>query len=173
MPAEFGLDLVLLVSEFLAGGDAKLLANQIEPRDHLADRVLDLNPGVHLEEEELVAAYQRLDRSDAVVADRFGRPDAGRPQRFADALGNQGRCLFVEFLVTALQRAIALAHVHDVAVFVGHNLQLDVFRVVEIALDIERGILEVRLGLAPRRLEGRFQFVERPRDFEALSSAAA
>ena len=37
----------------LAGGDPELPLDQVEAVDELGDRVLDLEPGVHLHEEEL------------------------------------------------------------------------------------------------------------------------
>ena len=64
------------VRERLALGDAQLQLDQVEARDQLGDGVLDLQPGVHLEEEELpVAVEDELDGAGADVADR-GRPAA-------------------------------------------------------------------------------------------------
>ena len=47
-------DLVLDDPQRLAGRDAQLLLDQVQAGDQLGDRVLDLEPGVHLQEEELV-----------------------------------------------------------------------------------------------------------------------
>ena len=47
------LDRVLGERQRLAGRDADLLGDEVERRDHLGDAVLDLEPGVHLEEPEL------------------------------------------------------------------------------------------------------------------------
>ncbi len=53
--------------------------DQVEPGDALGDRVLDLQPGVHLQEVELaVGREQELDRAGADVADRPGRGDRRR-----------------------------------------------------------------------------------------------
>ena len=46
-------DLVLRHRQLLAAGDADLPLDEVDAGDHLGDRVLDLQPGVHLEEEEL------------------------------------------------------------------------------------------------------------------------
>ncbi len=43
-------DVILADRQRLAGGDADLLPDQVDARDHLADRVLDLDPRVHLHE---------------------------------------------------------------------------------------------------------------------------
>ena len=52
-----------------------------------------------------------------------------------------------------LQAAVALAEMHDVAVRVGENLQLDVARMVEILLDIDRIVAECRARLGARDAE--------------------
>ena len=110
------------------------------------------------------AGDERLDRADAIVADRARRFDARIAQALEYRFRNERRRLFVEFLMPALQRAVAFADVHDVAVFVGEDLQLDVFRVVEVALDVDDRILEVRFRLAYRRCERTRNLFERPRD---------
>ena len=42
-------------------GDADLLLDEVDAGDHLGDGVLDLEPGVHLEEEELAVLVEELD----------------------------------------------------------------------------------------------------------------
>ena len=54
--------------------------------------------------------------------------------------------------MTALDRAVALAEMDDVAVRVGEDLHLDVAGVVEIALDVDGRVREVRLPLAASRV---------------------
>ena len=49
-------DLVLRQRQRLAGGDAQLPFDQIEAGDHLGDRMLDLQAGVHLHEPDAVGA---------------------------------------------------------------------------------------------------------------------
>ena len=67
------LDVLLGDRERLAGGDQDLLADDVDAGDHLGHAVLDLDAGVHLEEEVLVADLHALDRAGAAVADRGGR----------------------------------------------------------------------------------------------------
>ncbi len=171
MPAQ--QDRIVAVAERLACGDADLLADQIEPADHLADRVLDLDARVHLEEEELVARDERLDRADAVVADRLRRADPRFAQARADAFADLRGRLFEELLVAPLQRTIPLADVHDVPMFIGEDLQLDVLGIIEIPFDVDRRVLEVGFRLALRSRERRGDLGERARDLEALAAAAA
>ena len=86
-----------LGAEALARGDADLLLHQIEPGAHLGHAVLDLEPRVHLEEEELavVAAGDELDGARADVA--HARHDAQRgveqrlPPRLARGACEEGR----------------------------------------------------------------------------------
>ncbi len=44
------MNILLAQRQRLAGCDQHLLANEVEPGDHLGHRVLDLDTGVHLEE---------------------------------------------------------------------------------------------------------------------------
>ena len=62
-----------------AGRDVQLRLDQVEVGGHLGDRVLDLQPGVDLEEGErpLARVVEELDRAGAAVADRE-RPAARR-----------------------------------------------------------------------------------------------
>ena len=82
--ARSSTDVVLGERERLAGRDAQLLLDQVEAGDELGDRVLDLQPGVHLDEEELVGGGvgdEELDGARALVVDAAG--DLAR--RLADA----------------------------------------------------------------------------------------
>ena len=151
MAAQAALDGGLIERERLAGGDENLLAHEIDPRDHLGDRVLDLDARVHLEEEELVAGDEVLDRPDAVVADRSApRRCRQRASRRATRGDIRRRRLFPELLMAPLQRAVALADVQHVAVLVGQDLQLDVLGVVEITFGVDRRVAEVGRRLALR-----------------------
>jgi hypothetical protein len=47
-------DVILSKRERLPGGDAHLPVDEVDAGDHLGDGVFDLQPGVHLHEEELL-----------------------------------------------------------------------------------------------------------------------
>ena len=152
VPAQ--LDLVLGDRELLAGGDQHLLADDVDPGDHLGHAMLDLDPGVHLEEEVIVADLHPLDRAGAAIVDRAGCFGGD----LADPLAHLGvdvraRRLLDQLLVAALDRAVALAEVDHVAVRVGEHLDLDVARVLEIALEVDAIVGEELLALARRALE--------------------
>ena len=70
--AAVGSHLVLRECQPLARGDPQLLGDQVDAGDQLGDRVLHLDPGVHLDEEELAAVGvdQELNRAGAAIADR-------------------------------------------------------------------------------------------------------
>ena len=84
-------DVVLRDGKLLAGRDPNLPLDQVPPGDHLRHRVLDLQAGVHLEEEELVGPVRGDDEFDcagAGVVDAAGGvtgrgPDAG-PRRVVE-----------------------------------------------------------------------------------------
>ena len=103
----------LPVAERLPGGDADLLLHYVDPGDHLGDRMLDLDPGVHLDEVELlVPVHQELHRARRHVVDRVGHRE-GRFVEPGPRLGRERRRgrLLEELLVPALHRAVPLAQV--------------------------------------------------------------
>src|SRR5436190_17941425 len=102
----------------LAGRDRYLLPDEVEPSDQLRDSVLDLEPGVHLEEEVLAfLGEQALDRPRAAVTDRARRLDRDLADALAQLRAHRGRrCLLDQLLVAALDRAVALSQVDDVRV---------------------------------------------------------
>ena len=53
-----------------------------------------------------------------------------------------------------LDGAVALTEMDDIAVAVREDLHFHVARVVEVALDVDGGVREVRLALSLRNLEG-------------------
>ena len=77
--------------------------------------------------------------------------DRGRahplPQRWRD---RRRRRLLDHLLMPALNRALALEEVHDVAVCVGQDLELDVARAVDQPLDVQGAVAKGRERFAPR-----------------------
>ncbi len=168
------LQLVLGDRQLLAGRDPDALLDDVDPGHHLGHAVLDLDAGVHLQEEVLAVLEQALDRAGAGVADGRGGvggdlADLG-PQLRVDG---RRRCLLDQLLMAALQRAVTLAEVDHVAVGVGHHLDLDVARVGQVTLQVDGGVAEELLTLASGALEGVLQLVLGQRHPEALAATAA
>jgi hypothetical protein len=137
------------------GRHSQLQLDQVQAVDLLGDRVLDLEPGVHFHEEELlrpVAADDELHRPGPDVADRAGRLDRGGAHGLPLCFIQQRRRrLLDDLLVPPLQRALALTQVDRVAVGVGQDLDLDVPGVGHQPLDQQRVVPEAAPGFAPGR----------------------
>ena len=167
-------DLRVVVAELLARGDAEHLADQVDAGDLLGDAVLDLEPGVDLEEGDgAVLGDEELARPGADVAglleDRLG----GVVEALDLVVGEERRGrLLDQLLVAALQRAVAGGDDHDVAVLVGQALGLDVAGLVEELLDEALATAEGADGLADRRLVELGDLLERAGDLEAAAAAA-
>ena len=136
----------------LARGDEHLLADDVDPRDLLGDGVLDLHARVHLEEVVgPVPREQALDRAGRPITDRARRVDGDRADPLAQrVVDGRRRRLLDELLMAPLDRAVPLAEVNHVSVGVREDLHLDVTWILEVPLDVDGGIREVRLALALR-----------------------
>ena len=130
----------------MAGRDEHLLLDEVDAGDHFGHRMLDLQAGVHLHEEELVgpvSGHDELDRACAGVI-HAARRIAGRG---ADSgprcrVQQRRRRLFDHLLMPALQAALPFTEVHHVAETVGEHLHLDVSRVQHEALEEQRVVTE-------------------------------
>ena len=164
----------VVVAELLAGGDAEHLAHQVDAGDLLGHRVLDLQPGVDLEEaDRAVLADQELTGARPDVAGLAQDGLRALPHRLDLLVGQvrRGR-LLDQLLVPPLQRAVAGGDDDHAAVAVGQALGLDVSRLVQVALDEALAPPERRLRLAHRRLVHVRDLVLGPRDLEPASAAA-
>ena len=142
----------------LAGGDAELPLDQVEAGDELGDGVFDLEAGVHLHEEEVVAwavigaacrGDDELDGAGADVTDCAGGLDGGLAHGGAAVRGHAGGGgLLHHFLVAALDGAVALEQADGVAGLVGEDLDLDVAGARQVALDQHLVVTERGRGLA-------------------------
>ena len=136
--------------------------------------MLDLDARVHLHEiETIVFVEQKLKSARARIADALARGDRRFAHLFAQLRGHHGRRRFFQkFLMTALNRAFALAEMNTVAVFVGQHLNLDVARALDVTLDVNIAVLEGRRRFGRRRLERWPKLVFRAHDAHAAPAAA-
>ncbi len=122
--------------------------------------MLHLQPRVHLHEIEVIRPEavghvgDELHGACTDIADRLGGPDRGIPHRTADLGRHAGRRrLLYHLLMPALQRAVALEEVDDIAVPVAEDLHLDVTRLRQIAFEKHRTVAEGGFGLPPCGLQ--------------------
>src|SRR5205085_198611 len=126
-----------------AGGNADLLLDQVDPRDCLGDRMLHLQSRVDLEEEERAVAEHELDSAGVHVAG--GHHRANRRLSHLDtslSADRSRRRLFDDLLMATLNRALALAEMDGVTVLVADDLDLDVTRLADVALEVNGWISE-------------------------------
>ncbi len=136
--------------------------------------MLDLQPGVHLQEVEVaVLVDDELDGARRLVIHGLGERHRLRAHVFAGGLVEERRRRFLDhFLVTPLQRAFALVEVHSVAMAVGHDLDLDVPRFLDEFLDEDLVVTETRAGLVRGTFETVAAFSVVAGDAHALAAAA-
>src|SRR4051812_24220890 len=133
-------DVVLGERQRFAGGDEQLQSDKVKPGDEFGDWVLDLQPGVHLEEEHLLvrtlAADQELYGAGVDVPDLPGQCDRRLGEHPAGGVGDR-RCrrLLDHLLVTSLCGAVALEEVYDVTVRVREHLPLDMPPMLDVPLE--------------------------------------
>jgi hypothetical protein len=110
--------------ERLARGDGKLERDEVEPPGLFRHRMLDLEAGVHLEEEErAVGVEEELDRARVDVADLLRRRHGRLAHPRAERRRHDGRrALLHDLLVAALDRALPLAERDDPPVRVAEDL---------------------------------------------------
>ena len=164
----------VVVAKGMALRDAEHLPDQVQSGDLLADRVLNLKPGVYLQEADRpVLADEELTRARALVPgpaqDRLGR----RVQQ-PDLLAGQerGRGFLHELLVAPLEGTVPGGDDHHVAVRVSQALRLDVPRPVQVALHEALTAPEGGHGLADRGLVLITDLVDRPGHLQATPAAA-
>ena len=136
-------------------GHRDLQRHEVDAEHGLGDGVLDLEPGVHLEEPETIASgvVEELDGPGPPVADG-GRRGPGRVvQRGAGGVGQAGRrSLLDDLLVSSLHRAITLTgHQHPVGR--ADDLHLDVTTVLDVGLHEHGAVAERRGGLGGRGVD--------------------
>ena len=147
-------DILLPQRQPFAAGDAQLQLDEIEPGDRFGHGMLDLQARVHFHEIERAGRIeQKFERARALVADRLDGRDRDRAHALAQ-LGRhrRGGRLLDQLLMAPLHRAIALAEMNRVAPAVAENLDFDMARRFDRALQHHRRVAEraLRLGLARR-----------------------
>ena len=144
-------DVVLLAAQGLARGDADLLLDEVDAGDQLRDGVLHLDAGVHLDEVELLALDEELDGAGAVVADRLARASPRRGPscvRRSGVMPGLGLSSTTFWWRRCTEQSRSPRWI-DVALLIAEDLDLDVARVREVLLDVDRRVAEGGLRLGP------------------------
>ena len=165
-------DVLLGKAQRGAGGDADLFAYDVDAGNGFADGMLHLQAGVHFDEIELAILIEEFDGAGAQIA-QLGQRLGDDAADLITLLCVQRRTasLFPQLLVTALQRAVALAQMHDMAMGVGQNLDFDMAWPLEIFLHIDHVIAERGLGFGARLGQGKGKLAGILGDFHAPAAA--
>ena len=179
-----GHRLVHLGGQRGAAGDEELEADQVEPGHLLGHRVLDLEPGVHLQEVGLAVrplvrrvatagVEDELDGAGVDVPDGPGGGHRGLGQPGPEGRSDDGRRrLLDDLLVTALDAALALEQGDGGTVGVGQDLDLDVAGGRDVPLEEDGPVAEGRQRLAPGPGQGVGQVVGTGHDPHAPPATA-
>ena len=146
----------LRAAEGIARRHQQLGADDIHAGDHLGDGVLHLDTGVHLD--EIVVAglvHQELHRTGADVVDGLGDLHRVLPQGLHRLLRDgPGGGVLHHLLIPALEGAVTLAQMVDVAVLIGKDLHLDMLGLHQVLLDEDVAAAEGLFRLAVDQLIG-------------------
>jgi hypothetical protein len=163
----------LLELDRAAGRNADLFAHDVDAGDRFGHRMLDLQARVHLDEIEAAILEEELDRAGAQIAEFGERVGDDLADGVALRFVERGRgCFFPHFLMAALQRAIALAQMNDLAERIRQHLHFDVPRPLEIFFHVDGIVAEGALGFGARGGEREAQILRLLRDLHAASAAA-
>ena len=163
------------IDERLAGGDAQLRAHQIDADHFFGDGVLDLKARVGFDKREIalvVCVDEELERGKAAIANGGGDADGGGGEA-RSGLGAEERAgrPFDDFLVAALEAALALAEMGD-GVAVADDLHLDVPGAGEQAFDDDCRVAKGRGGFGLAAGVCLFDLIGVGHDAHAASTAA-
>ena len=142
--------ILLPVAKVSAAGDPQLLLDDVNPSDHLGDRVLHLEAGVYLQKiETTVLIQQELYSAGADIARQPSQP-YGHLTHFLSQISVQGAGgrFLDHLLMSPLKRTLAFTQVNDIAVSIGQDLELDVAHALNDALQVDRAVAKGRLCLA-------------------------
>ena len=142
-------DVVLRERQAEAGGDADLLVDEVDAGDRLGDRMLDLQAGVHLDEIELAVLVEELDRAGAGIAERRRWPWRRSPPILALAsalIAGEGASSQTFWWRRCSEQSRSPRWTPPPLPSPMH-LDLDMARLVEIFLDIDRVVAEGGPGL--------------------------
>jgi hypothetical protein len=150
-----------------------LRTHYVNARYHFGDGVLHLDTRVHLDEEPFAAVNvdEKFDCSCVVVLGGAGELDGGFGQLTANVrVEVDGWGDLDHLLMTTLHGAVTLIKVHDVAVFVAEDLDLDVFGSPDVAFEEDGIVAECRSSFGPGFAQPRFEIFLAVNDAHAAAA---
>ena len=169
-----GKHVTLFETERLASGDPQLGGHQVQAEYLLGDRVLDLEPGVDLQEIELpsVRVDKELDGSGVHVTAGV-RHGGGRLAHSGNQVGQpRRRSLLYELLMTPLKRAVPGAEPERASRSLGQDLHLDVLGGRKVPFEVDVAVSEIGGGLSRGGLQCGRHVLGAVRHFETPSAAS-
>ena len=135
--------------------------------------MLDLQAGVHFEEVKFAVFVQEFHGADAAIVHLARAIRAEIADEIALFLRQDGRAAFLDdFLVAALDGAVALAEVNHVALAVAQYLHLDMAWIGEVFFHVHVAVAKSRFCFGRGHGVAGLEFVFVARDFHALAAAA-
>lgn len=106
--------------------------------------MFDLKPSIHLKEvEALVFVNEELNGTSALISASSSQINSLLTHLVSGCLIHEhGRSLFNNLLISALNRALTLWHVHVIAVLITENLEFDMLRLLDILFNKDSSITE-------------------------------
>ena len=132
--------------------DPDLLLYQVKAGYALGNRMLNLQPGVHFQEVVIfVFIDEEFDRTGVAVADMVGQGQGVIADFLTFFVGKvQRRRDFDHFLVTTLNRAVALVEVDNIAMIITENLHFNMFWIFNKLLKKHCRVAKCCLGFRSR-----------------------
>ena len=146
------MDILLVQTKLLEGrarSDVHLRLHDVDTGDFLGNGVLDLDTGVHLDEDVVAAlVHEELDGASALVVDVLAELHSVRTDAVTQfRIQRRSRSDLHDLLVTTLHGAVTLEEVDDVALAIGEDLDLNVLRLNHGGLKVDVAVAEGSLGL--------------------------
>ncbi len=128
------------------GSDQQLFANEVDAGGQLGYAMLDLDPGIDLEEPEPAIGIQKEFRGRGVPQLGGARDPNREIMELASLSCREAgrRRLLDELLVAPLDRAVPLAEGHDRSRRIAQQLDLDMAGGTDLTFEINRSVTERR-----------------------------
>lgn len=128
--------LLIFDGQFHSAGDLQLPLDEVQTGNEFCHWMLNLKPRIHLHEVELIGlcVEDELNGSSVVISHSLRSLDSSITNLISQFPTYGRGCLFNNFLVSSLYRAVSLVQMDIVAVLITEDLNFDVPRPLYILL---------------------------------------